>query len=145
YATRHLPVTATVTRVGDGAMIALHPRDGADHALWLTVTSWQGGGLDVDRLRETSPGVFHTTRPMPIGGQWQTMVRLHSGSALTARPTRSPRHDAAARPPPADPRHPVRAAGAADLRRARLPQAARPPAAFVAWKGWSSASTRSAR
>ena len=86
YATRHVPVSATVTRVGDGATITLHPRDGGAHAQWLTVTAWQGGGLDVDRLRETAPGVFHTTRPMPIGGGWKTMVRLHSGYALTAVP-----------------------------------------------------------
>jgi hypothetical protein len=90
YATRHLPVTATVTRAGHGATIVLHPRDGAAHAEWLTVTSWQGGGLDVDRLREMSPGVFHTTKPMPIGGQWKTMVRLHSGYALTAVPVYLP-------------------------------------------------------
>jgi hypothetical protein len=90
YCTRHLPVTATVTRAGDGATIVLEPRDGAANAEWLTVTSWQGGGLDVDRLRETSPGVFHTTRPMPIGGQWKTMIRLHKGYALTAVPVSLP-------------------------------------------------------
>jgi hypothetical protein len=85
-----VPVSATVVRAGDGATIALHPRDGAAHAEWLTLTSWQGGGLDVDRLRETAPGVFHTTRPMPAGGSWKTMVRLHSGYALTAVPVYLP-------------------------------------------------------
>jgi hypothetical protein len=90
YCTRQLPVTATVTRVGDGATIVLHPRDAADHAQWLTVTSWQGGGLDVDRLHQSAPGVFHTTKPMPTTGQWKTMVRLHSGYALTAVPVYLP-------------------------------------------------------
>ena len=53
---------------------------------WLTATSWQGGGLVVDRLREVSPGVYRTTEPMPLDGEWKTMIRLHSGDALTALP-----------------------------------------------------------
>ena len=33
------------------AEVRVDPRDGADDADWLTATSWQGGGLVVDRLR----------------------------------------------------------------------------------------------
>jgi hypothetical protein len=94
YATRHLPVTATVTLARHGgsadATIRLNPRDGARGANWLTVTSWQGGGLDVDRLREVARGVYRTTRPMPVSGSWKTMIRLHSGRALTAVPVYLP-------------------------------------------------------
>ena len=108
YTTRHVPVTASVTLAKHGgtadATIRLHPRDGAAHAEWLTVTSWQGGGLDVDRLRESAPGVFHTTRPMPLSGNWKTLVRLHSGSALTGVPVYLP----------ADPAIPVPAVAAPD-------------------------------
>jgi hypothetical protein len=57
---------------------------------WLTATSWQGGGLVVDRLREVSPGVYRTTEPMPLSGDWKTMIRLHAGDALTALPVYLP-------------------------------------------------------
>jgi hypothetical protein len=57
---------------------------------WLSATSWQGGGLVVDRLREVSPGVYRTTEPMPLDGEWKTMIRLHSGDALTALPVYLP-------------------------------------------------------
>ena len=57
---------------------------------WLTATSWQGGGLVVDRLREVSPGVYRTTEPMPLDGEWKTMIRLHAGDALTALPVYLP-------------------------------------------------------
>jgi hypothetical protein len=57
---------------------------------WLTATAWQGGGLAVDRLREVSPGVYRTTEPLRLGGDWKTMIRLHSGDALTALPVYLP-------------------------------------------------------
>jgi hypothetical protein len=57
---------------------------------WLTATSWQGGGLVVDRLREVSPGVYRTTEPLPLDGEWKTMIRLHAGDALTALPVYLP-------------------------------------------------------
>ena len=46
----------------------------------------RAAGLVVDRLRETAPGVYRTTKPLPIGGDWKTMIRLHKGYALTALP-----------------------------------------------------------
>lgn len=66
------------------ATIALRPPDAAAEAEWFDVTSWQGGGLVVDRLRETGPGVYRTTRPVPVDGNWKTMIRLHEGNSLTA-------------------------------------------------------------
>jgi hypothetical protein len=94
YDTRHLPVTASVTLTRHGgtadARVALSPRDGAANALWLTATSWQGGGLDVDRLRRVAPGIYRTTRPLPVSGSWKTMIRLHKGVALTAVPVYLP-------------------------------------------------------
>jgi hypothetical protein len=70
--------------------VRLSPPDGADRAEWLTATSWQGGGLVVDRLTEVSPGVHRTTEPVPITGDWKTMIRLHRGNALTALPVYLP-------------------------------------------------------
>ena len=40
------------------ATIKLTPADAADNATWFTATSWQGGGLVVDRLRKTGPGTW---------------------------------------------------------------------------------------
>jgi hypothetical protein len=68
------------------ATVRLDPPGAADHAQWLTATAWQGGGLIVDRLRETAPGVYRTTRPIPVHGDWKALIRLHDGRSLTAVP-----------------------------------------------------------
>jgi hypothetical protein len=80
------------------ATVTMHPRDGAQHASWLTATAWQGGGLVVDRLRKVSEGVYQTTRPVPLYGDWKTMIRLHQGNAILGLPLYAP----------ADPAIPVR-------------------------------------
>jgi hypothetical protein len=66
------------------AEVRVDPRDGAEGAYWLAAISWQGGGLVVDRLERTAPGVYRTTEPLPIDGEWKTMIRLHKGRALSA-------------------------------------------------------------
>jgi hypothetical protein len=80
---------------GDGRQvrgtIAMRPPDAAAGAEWLDVTSWQGGGLVVDRLREVGPGLYRTTGPIPVHGNWKTMIRFHKGNSLTALPVFLPR------------------------------------------------------
>jgi hypothetical protein len=84
-------VRATVTLSAAGqATVRVDPPTGADDANWLTATAWQGGGLVVDRLERTAPGVYRSTRPLPLDGDWKTMIRLHSGNALTALPVYLP-------------------------------------------------------
>jgi hypothetical protein len=68
----------------------MQPADAADDAEWLTVTSWQGGGLVVDRLERVSQGVYRTTEPIPVHGTWKSMIRLHDGRSLTAVPVYLP-------------------------------------------------------
>jgi hypothetical protein len=70
------------------ATIRVTPAAAAEDAKWLTVTSWQGGdpGLHVDRLERIGEGVYRTTEPMPLGGDWKTLVRLHKGRDLAAAP-----------------------------------------------------------
>ncbi|MBA3328788.1 MAG: hypothetical protein H0T43_10860, partial [Solirubrobacterales bacterium] len=68
------------------ATLTLRPRDAGRDADWITVTAWQGGGLVVDRLREVGAGVYETTRPIPVHGDWKSIVRLHEGNALTGVP-----------------------------------------------------------
>jgi hypothetical protein len=73
------------------ATVKLAPRDAAENASWFDVTAWQGGGLVVDPLERVGPGTYRTTKPIPVGGNWKTMIRLHSGSSLTALPIFLPR------------------------------------------------------
>ncbi|SEG84669.1 hypothetical protein SAMN04489712_11746 [Thermomonospora echinospora] len=68
------------------ARITMTPADAADEPAWLTITGWQGGDLHVHRLERTGPGTYRTTAPMPLHGQWKTMIRLHDGRALAAVP-----------------------------------------------------------
>ena len=41
------------------------PPDAAENAEWFKSTSWQGGSSIVADMREVSPGVYRTTKPMP--------------------------------------------------------------------------------
>jgi hypothetical protein len=127
-------VRGNVTLASPGAdrsnlEVRVTPADGADDAEWLTATSWQGGGLGVDRLTRVEPGVYRTGEPVPITGEWKTMIRLHRGNALTALPVYLP----------ADPAIPVRGGPArAELDRAfgpeqRLLQRERKTAAGWLW------------
>ena len=86
WSTGESGVRGTVALTPAGAEVRVDPRSGADDARWFTATSWQGGGLVVDRLERTAPGVYRTTGPIPTTGEWKTMIRLHTGNALSALP-----------------------------------------------------------
>lgn len=66
----------------------LDPADGADDAHWLVSTAWQGeeGRSVVDPLEEISPGVWRTTKPVPVYGSWKASLRLHKGHAVQGMP-----------------------------------------------------------
>ena len=68
------------------ATVRVEPQSLVDDPAWVTVTAWQGGGLQVDRLKRIGPGVFHTTKPMPLHGSWKTLVRVHAGNAVLGAP-----------------------------------------------------------
>ncbi len=72
------------------AVVQLDPATAADDAEWLTATAWQGGGLDVDHLRRIGPGRYVTTQPLPVSGNWKSLIRLHHGRSLTALPVYLP-------------------------------------------------------
>lgn len=76
------------------ADIKLSPITAADDAYWFTVTAWQGDGLVVDRLRRLGPGHYETTKPIPVHGNWKSMIRLQSGRAVDALPIFLPQDDA---------------------------------------------------
>ncbi len=68
------------------ATVRIVPPDAVDRPAWLTITSWQGGGVHVDHLVPVGDGSYRTTAPMPLSGNWKTMVRLQDGRTLTAVP-----------------------------------------------------------
>lgn len=76
------------------ATVRMNPPDAAADAAWFDVTAWQGGGLVVAPLERTAPGVYETTEPIPVHGNWKAMIRLHDGSSLTALPIFLPRDEA---------------------------------------------------
>jgi hypothetical protein len=72
------------------ATIRLNPADATTHSQWLTMTAWQGGGLVVDRLDRIAPGIYRTTEPIPVYGQWKAMLRLENGRGVRAVPVYLP-------------------------------------------------------
>ena len=87
------------------ATVTMHPSDAADGATWLTATAWQGGGLVVDQLRRVREGVYETTKPVPLYGEWKTMIRLHDGDAILGLPLYAPADPAIPLPGVAAPRN----------------------------------------
>jgi hypothetical protein len=86
------------------ATVRVDPPAGADGAAWMSVLAWQGGGSRLEHLRETAPGVWRTTGPVPVHGEWKTMVRLHGGRSIRALPIYMPEDRAI--PAPAVPARP---------------------------------------
>jgi hypothetical protein len=68
------------------AEVRITPPDAAENAEWFVSTSWQGGSSVVSDLREVSPGVYRTTEPMPVWGNWKTTLRLHKGDVVAGLP-----------------------------------------------------------
>jgi hypothetical protein len=56
----------------------------------VTVTAWQGGGLQVDRLRRIGPALYRTSKPIPVHGDWKALVRVHTGAAVIGAPVYMP-------------------------------------------------------
>jgi hypothetical protein len=77
----HRQVTGTVT---------LHPKDAADDAAWISATAWQDGGMHVDRLRRVGEGVYRWTSPIPVYGDWKSVVRIQKGRTIMAIPVYMP-------------------------------------------------------
>ncbi len=64
------------------AEIRVDPPDAARDARWLTITAWQGNGSHVDRLERIGDGVYRSTKPVPLYGNWKTTLRLHKDDAV---------------------------------------------------------------
>jgi len=64
------------------ATVRIDPAEAAEDARWLTLTAWQGGGSQVDRLKKIAPGLYKSNKPVPVYGDWKTTLRLHKGTAV---------------------------------------------------------------
>jgi hypothetical protein len=67
------------------------PNAVSDDPNWVSVLAWQGGlgnerGQFIDHLDRVGPGHYVSTKPMPVSGQWKTLLRVHDGTTLTAVP-----------------------------------------------------------
>ena len=77
------------------AEVRLDPPDVADDAVWFEALAWQGrewgdGGLVRADLEDRGDGTYRTTRPIPVHGEWKTVIRLHRGRSLQAVPVYLP-------------------------------------------------------
>jgi hypothetical protein len=88
----HVEATIYLTPVGQQAAVAveLAPADAARHATAFGVVSWQGGGRVSAKLNEVGPGRYVSSRPVPVTGDWKTMVGLQRGSEVMAVPVYLP-------------------------------------------------------
>lgn len=79
-----------------------------EDAYWFEALSWQGGGAVRGDLVPVEEGVWRTAVPMPVDGNWKTLIRLHT-----------PLHDLAAVPVylPGDPAIPAEEVPAVDASR----------------------------
>jgi hypothetical protein len=80
----------TATRYA-AATIRFSPASAVRDPEWLTVTAWQGHAkLVLNRLRPVGGGTYVTTEPIPVSGNWKSMIRLQRGDALAAIPLALP-------------------------------------------------------
>jgi hypothetical protein len=82
--------------------VTLEPANAAKGNQWFEVLSWQGrtpGHLrQLTKLRQVARGRYITERPVPVTGNWKTMLRLAKGTHLMALPVYLPPSPQASRP-----------------------------------------------
>ena len=68
------------------ATVSVDPPSAIDDANWFTINSWQGGGYLVDHLEPAGGGRWRSTQPVPVTGDWKTLLRLHRDDSLAGVP-----------------------------------------------------------
>jgi hypothetical protein len=76
------------------ATMRLEPRDSVGDPEFMNVTAWQGGGSVVDPLEKVGPGLYRTTKPIPVYGGWKSTLRIQQGDALISMPLFMPKDEA---------------------------------------------------
>jgi hypothetical protein len=72
------------------ATVRFDPADAPDDADWVRGIAWQGGGLVDAEMEEVEPGVYRTTEPLPVYGDWKALIRFHEGSSIVGLPVYLP-------------------------------------------------------
>ena len=88
--------TTTTTPAGRGAVdltVAVDPPEAVERVDMFEVMSWQGGRLVITPLEEQSHGVYRSQEPVPVGGDWKSMVRIADKDVMAAVPVFMPRDD----------------------------------------------------
>lgn len=84
----------TLDPAGPGtAVVAVRLDDPAavEGAVWFYTLSWQGGGSVRAAMVPAGDGVWRTDRPVPVAGEWKTLIRLHKpNNYLVAAPVYLP-------------------------------------------------------
>ena len=58
------------------------PPSAAQDAEWVDGLAWQGDGLVVRHMKHVGGGTWTTTKPLPLSGDWKTMLRIHKGRSM---------------------------------------------------------------
>jgi hypothetical protein len=66
-------------------LVELDSPEAVENADWFEVMAWQGGDQVIAPLEPEGNG-FATTTPVPIGGEWKTLIRMAKGSQIVATP-----------------------------------------------------------
>ena len=100
YATvpKDATATFTTTQVGTDAQpeimttVSVQPADLIDdNPTWVQLTAWQGGsddkkGIVTHQLKRTGENTWESTQPVPVGGNWKTLLRVQDGRMLAGVP-----------------------------------------------------------
>ncbi len=66
--------------------VQLEPADAAENATLYGVIAWQGGGRVLAELEPVGPDRYVSSKPVPVGGEWKSMVGLQRGDEVMAAP-----------------------------------------------------------
>lgn len=74
------------------ATVRIDPPSAAEDTNWLNVTAWQGHGLQVAPLEavDADAGIYRSSEPVPIGGSWKSLIRIHKGDSIVGTPIYMP-------------------------------------------------------
>ena len=66
--------------------VQLEPPGAAENATLFGIIAWQGGGRVLAELDEVGPGRYVSSKPIPVSGEWKSMIGLQRGDEVMAAP-----------------------------------------------------------
>jgi hypothetical protein len=67
------------------------PAEATRDANWLVALGWQGQTtMALEELERVGDGIYRTAKPVPAGGTWKTLIRLHRDDSLLVVPVYLP-------------------------------------------------------